>query len=308
MPPVRPDSNLRSSRSSDKSLGANPLVVLVRGCKDVLLEAETTLPNTPVTWKVQANESKNKPLAIAADGVNATLKTNVEGSFSAITPLGARKVVWNVVVADHELTGTTITPAGSGDNKDGKRSWEAAIKVKLVGGGADQTLGVDKVRVHILQNITKMTLTGHYTNMERLDTPFMDYPGKVTPNNRSAKREVFTGDDPNALLFNVDEKTKGLLRTITGGDEFRTALASVGDDAPNTILVHTFATRAADFTGTVHVEPDDPKVPGVYAPTGAKTTGSDSFSLLSEGTGGQDVAGFETFPPDSHEQLERFPQ
>ncbi len=73
---------------------------------------------------------------------------------------------------------------------------------------------------------------------------------------------------------------------------FDTAVASVSDDAPNSIVVHAEAKWTADFSGSVAAN-------GTYTPTTAAVTGDSKFALISDATGGQDArdAGFETFEP-----------
>jgi hypothetical protein len=197
------------------------------------------------------------------------------------------------------------------------------MKASLIGGGSDNKLGIDKVKLHVLQNQVKNTLTGHYgkgtltfpvvgglpavdANAKGVDTPFMDFPGKVLPDNTSADREISTADDPDIYVPNDHQDTKALVKSVSGGFEFKTALASVSDDAKNAIMVHAYTTWSTDFSGVITLDPDVPlKLPGEWEAKGARTGGLNSFVLISEKTGGQDagVAGIETFPPIGRDTL-----
>lgn len=188
----RPDNVLTPSSSADKSLAANPPVVLVRGCKKVTLEAVTTPLNQPVNWKVTPNDNKNTAPTITPirGGKAAQLTTNAIGSFSVIATLGGCKIVWNVVfVWVHVKVKTSkikVRPRGkakiatdaasqyadngsgggatsfrSGQFAAGQYPWEATVKVHLVGGSSTKKLGIDKVQLHLLQNGVADTLTGH---------------------------------------------------------------------------------------------------------------------------------------------------
>ena len=73
---------------------------------------------------------------------------------------------------------------------------------------------------------------------------------------------------------------------------FETVVASVSDDAPNSIVAHAKTAWTADFSGTVDGS-------GRYTATTADVTGDATFTLISDATGGQDArdAGYETFEP-----------
>src|SRR5262249_22812911 len=177
----RPDDVLTSSTSSDESLSSNAPVILVRGCHEVKLGSVTTPPGEPVSWSIKPNQnSGSAPTLTPTDGgKSAVLKTDQAGSFSVIGELDGCKVVWNVVFVwvkvDPASTKVTkrkkFADAGSGGGwcsfksgafSAGNYGWEAEVKVKMIGGGGDQKLGIDKVKVKILQNGIADTLTGHY--------------------------------------------------------------------------------------------------------------------------------------------------
>lgn len=340
--PVRADNVLRPSGSSSKSLTANKPVILIRGCKDVMLEAVTTPPGTPVTWKVEANHTANTPPAISADGVKATLKTDVEGSFSVIATLGGCKVVWNVVFvwvkvditssqwpkptahcADNGSSNTDIR-FRSGLFSDGKYAWEDKLSVKLIRGGDDQQFGVENVKLHVLQNCWDDTLMGHYaappagaTALEKpkgglpiLDStneksPFLTDPDTFKLTNTSkVDWEVWSGDSPGSSFPKTHQFTSKVLASVSGINAFETAIVSIFDDAKNTIMAHASTTWTLDFSGVVDAK-------GTYIPRGAKTTPAASWSLISEDTGGIDAGeapapkgkGIETFEPRFNDLL-----
>jgi len=324
----RADNILASSSSSDESLSSNTPVILIRGCKEVELEAVTTPPNKPVTWTVKSNENTDPPVSITPidGGKKAKLKTNIHGSFSVIATLGACKVVWNVVFVwvKVDVKSSVIVKRNnkyanngssaarcrfrSGQFSAGQYPWEAKVKVKVVGGGNSKRLGTDKVKLHLLHNGVADTLTGVYppggTALEvpkgglpvrdsnGAANPWMDNPTTITPNNTAFKREVWTGDSPAGGFPTAHKNTGNALTGITGINGFSAAIASVSDDASTALMVHAKTNWSADFKGTVAGT-------GVYTPNGAKTTVESAFKLISSATGGQDAgdAGFETFEP-----------
>jgi len=336
-----PDNVLTSSSSSDESLATNKPVILVRGCKEVELEAVTTPANTPVSWSVKSNENTDSPPTITpfAGGTKAKLKTNVHGSFSVIAELDGCKVVWNVVFVwvrvlvdtssiikrDNKYadngSSATRTRFRSGQFVAGEYPWEAKVKVRVLGGGKTKRLGTNKVKLHLLHNGVADTLTAHYSEPVSLITPvpltisgtamevpkgglpirdsndatdqWMDWPTKVTPDNTSYKRELWTGDSPvGSFPGNHKNQPTWRINSITGINGFEAAIASVSDDASNALMVHAKTAWSADYNGDVDAA-------GIYTPNGAKTTKETKFKLISDATGGMDAgeAGFETFPP-----------
>ena len=326
---TRPDDNLKSSSSSDESLASNQPAILVRGCHDVELTATTYPAGKPVTWSVKPNQNtESAPTITPKDGgKKAILKTDRPGSFSVVATLGSCKVVWNVVFvwvkvdpassvissqdtqfADSSQPG--VTGFASGDFVPGKYAWQAKVKLELLGGGTDKKLGINKVKVHVLQNGVTDTLTGNYqaggTALEvpKGGLPVLDATGAgspfitnsvaatVTPDDVSKDREVWTGDSPAGAFPSSHQHTHKRLQSISGINAFVTTIASVSDEAPNSIVVHAKTAWSADFSGTVDAA-------GTYTPAGAKITKEAQFTLISQATGGQDAhdAGFETFEP-----------
>jgi hypothetical protein len=312
-------------------------VILVRGCKDVELEAVTSPVNQPVTWQVRATENSESPPSITPEdgGRKAKLKTDKTGSFSVIATLNSSKVVWNVVfvwVKVDVSTSVVLTrddryaDAGSSAiftsfqsgtfpglaSSDQYALWAKVEKVELIGGGSAKSLGVDKVKLHILQNGIADSLTGNYSKggtarevpkgglpvVDATDasSPFITIAGvtvDVQPDNTSAKRSITTGDSP-AGAFPVKHKNDAsqVLQSISGSNDFLTAIASTSDDAPNAIVVHAQLSWKANFKGKVDAS-------GIYTSDGARTSADSRFALISEATGGQDAcdAGYETFEP-----------
>jgi hypothetical protein len=326
----RSEKTLAASSSSDETLAGNPPVILARGCLEVELAAETTPPDKPVTWQVKPTENPGgtAPSITPKDGgKKATLKTGETGSFSVIATLGSCKVVWNVVFVWVKVdpTSTSVTTrankfadngAGrfkSGDFSAGNFPWESSVKVELKGGGADGKMGIEKIRVHILQNGTGDSLTGVYVGggtgketvtggLPVLDSnanspsaaanPYVYVPSSfsVKPDDTSKDRELWTGDAPGGSF---DKTHNGrALKSIQGTNDFKAAAASTSEDAPDAIVVHAGINWSADFAGTVDAA-------GTYTPNGAKATSDLKYALISEATGGQDAcdAGYETFPP-----------
>jgi len=327
----RADNVLTSSASDVESLATNTPVILVRGCKDVELEAETSPPNLPVTWTVKANENTDAPPTITPidGGKKAKLKTNVHGSFSVIGTLGSTKVVWNVVfVWVKVLTGTSKvkkrhnkyadngsnaarTRFRSGQFSAGQYPWEASVSIKVVGGGNSKRLGTNKVKLHLLHNGVTDTLTAHYASPPAVNTalevpkgglpirdsngagnPWMDNPTTVTPNNTDFKRKLWTGDSPAGSFPGTHKNNPQRITKIRGVNGFKAAIAAVSDDAPTALMVHAETSWQADFKGKVAAT-------GQYTRDGAKTTADGKWKRISDATGGNDagVAGFETFEP-----------
>ncbi len=330
----RPDNVLTPSSSADESLAVNQPVILIRGCKEVELEAVTTPPNTAVVWTVKSNENTDSPPTITpfSGGKKAKLKSNVHGSFSVIASLGACKVVWNVVFVWVKVRVKTSvikrrnnkyadngsnaawTLFRSGQFSAGQYPWEAKVKIKVVGGGNSKRLGTDKVKLHLLHNGVADTLTANYAphppgtalevpkgglpvrDSNDAGNPWMDSPTTVTPNNTDYKRELWTGDSPAGGFPRSHKNTGNAIQSITGINGFSAAIASVSDHAPNALMVHAKTDWSADFKGDVDGS-------GKYMRNGAKTTKDAGFNLISAATGGEDAgeAGFETFPPRFNE-------
>jgi outer membrane protein OmpA-like peptidoglycan-associated protein len=332
----RPTATLTSSTSSDESLTGNAPVILVRGCQDVDLEA-ITAPAGPVTWEVKPNENSNAAPTITPidGGRKATLKTGQGGSFSVIASIGASRVVWNVVFVSVEIdvtrsvpllvpglykennSQTTFCAFSSGEfGKTGQFAWQLNVtKIKLVGGGTKGDLGVDKVRLHYLQNGVADTLQGNYAGGARANEvtvstlpvcdsngnpatdPTADAPSMftVTPDQKSAIRDVQMGDSPGGSFTRVHQNTKTLLATISGINGFRAAIGSTALAAPNAFVAHADIKWQANFAGTVE---QDTSKNATYTANGAKTTSDAQLALISPSTGGQDAgdAGLELFP------------
>jgi hypothetical protein len=285
-----------------------------------------------VTWTVKANENSAAPPTITPDGPRtAKLKANQPGSFSVVATLDSIKIVWNVVFVwvKVDTNGSKITPrqdfrnaspsgaavVSTGEFRVGKYAWEADIKAQVIGGGTSQTLGVGKVKVEVLQNCFADSVTGNYEGGgTALETPKGGIPGldsnstkspftrdfraiQFTPlrfeiTDASKERELLVGDSPGAGFPTIHQNSKKRLLSMSGSIEFRTAIASVGDDAPNTIVVHGQAKWIVDFSGTVDFE-------GIYHPTTPKLTADPTLTLISDTTGGREAnaAGFETMGP-----------
>jgi hypothetical protein len=323
-----------TTTSADETLAGNAPTILIRGSKDLQLEATTVPAGVPVKWSVKPNEnSESAPAITPAEGIKATLKTDKAGSFSVIGELWGSKIVWNVVFAwvkvdpatsvittsdtffaDGGSTGGS-TSFKSGDFPTAKYAWQGKVKMEVFGGGTDKKLGVGKVRIHVLQNGITDTLTGNYkdggtclevpkggvpvVDATNASSPFITSPraGKITPDNSSITdaskdREYWSGDSPAGGFLTAHKNTGKPLQSITGINEFLTAVASTSADAPDEIMVHAQTKWSADFKGDVNAS-------GVYTPNGAKVAKDASFALISDPTGGQDAcdAGFETFEP-----------
>lgn len=331
---TRPDDTHDSS-SADLSLTTNKPVILVRGCREVVLEAVTSPANQPVDWSIDLNDNPGgtKPTLTPTDGgKKAKLKTDQTGSFAVTAALGATKIVWNVVFVHVNVKAATTTVttrnnkfadsggggAGwtqfrSGQFSAGNYAWEAEVKVEVIGGGADKKLGIDQVEVRVLQNGTADTLTATYAPGETaLEVPkgglpvldandatdpllFVASVVSTKPNQTDKDRTVWTGDSPAGAFPNTHANTGTTITAISGINGFRTCIASFSKKAKSSIVVHARIDWSADYSGTVAV------AAGVatYTPTTAKATSDARYALVSAATGGQDAkdAGMETFEP-----------
>jgi hypothetical protein len=333
---IRPENLLTPSVSSDESLEDNPPVALVRGCNEVQLQAVTTPPDMPVDWSVKPNENDESAPTITPIGMGqkATLKTDKQGSFSVIATSGASKIVWNVVfvwvkvdpASSIKTTRDLYKDAGSnatfasfesGEFLPAKFTWEASVKVKLIGGGKDKTLGIDEIRLGVLQNGVKDTLTGHYSKggtcleVPHGGLPVVDSNGdadispllinpdsfSITPDNTSDTRTVWTGDSPTGAFDVWHRDGKEFLTSVSGVNGFETAVASFSTNARGALCLHAKMAWEADYLGKISYPP--PKKITHYTANGAHTKSQAEFVLISEATGGQDAqeAGFETFEP-----------
>ena len=341
---IHPENLLAPSVSSDESLANNSPVVLVRGCNDVQLEAVTTPPEMPVLWSVKPNENGESAPAITPIGLGqkATLKTDKQGSFSVIATSGASKIVWNVIFVWVKVDpassvkttrdlyqdgGSTATFASfqSGEFLPQKFTWEASVKVKLIGGGKDKALGIDQVRLGVLQNGVKDTLTGNYSKggtcleIPHGGLPVVDSNGdanvsallinpnsfSITPDNTGDARTVWTGDSPTGAFDVWHSDGKEFLTSISGVNGFETAVASFSTNAKKALCVHAKMAWEADYAGKISYPP--PKKISHYTANGAHTKSQSEFALISEATGGQDAqeAGFETFQPRFNEGTDK---
>ena len=327
---TRPDDVLTASSSTSKSLSGNAPVIVVRGCNDIELEAVTSPANQPVTWKIEKNENTDSPpLLIPISGhTKATLKTNKHGSYSVTAQIGTSKVVWNVVfVWVKVLTDTSVvktqntkyadngssaaaTRFKSGGFVTGEYAWRARVTVRVVGGGNSKRLGTDKVKVQILQNGVRDTLTAHYTpagtalevpkggvpvvDATGAGSPFITHPAaaKITPNQTDFERSAWTGDSPAGGFPGTHKNNGARISSISGVNGFVATIASVSDQAPNSIVVHAKIAWEADFSGTVDAA-------GVYTRSGAKTKSDKKYKRIADSRGGRDAfeAGIETFEP-----------
>jgi hypothetical protein len=327
---TRSEDVLTASSSSDESLSGNTPVILVRGCNEVELEAVTSPANQPVKWRVKSNENTDSPPGLKrhTNNTKATLQTNVHGSFSVIAEVGTSKVVWNVVFVHVKvLTDTSVvrtqdnqyadggsaggfTVFRSGLFSTGNYAWRASVDVEVIGGSNSKKMGADKVKVHILQNGIRDTLTGNYTpNGTAKEVPLGGLPvldssgsgspfivvataGKVTPNQTDRKRKAWTGDSPAGGFLTAHKNIAAQLGSISGVNGFVTTIASVSDDAPNSIVVHARIEWTANFAGKVSAT-------GVYTRSGSKTRSAKAYKRVAKGSGGQDAfkAGIETFEP-----------
>ncbi len=342
-------NKLKSSTSATLTLSANKPAVLVRGGLDVTLTATTVPPDTQVAWSVAPNENKGAAPTITPTGkVNeAKLKTDKTGSFAVTATLGDTKVVWNVVfVWVQVLVGKTavitrnnyfdVPPADkypdgtivpenlksvifhSGDFEAKKFAWEATVPVHLVGGGTSGKLGINRIKVHFLQNGTADTLAGVYgkdggTGKETIGVklPVVDTNGtdppfpfiysifdkapakfmKITPNQKSQDRTMFNGDSPGGSFLRFHKTTHADLTQVLGMNGFVNAICSVSSDSPTEIVAHAQLGWQAHYDGIV-------TQPFMYNSHGY-TLSDTAYSEISAGTGGQDAAqaGLETKLP-----------
>lgn len=330
----RADNILSSSSSAVDSLATNKPVILVRGCKDVELEAITSPTNTPVTWSVKSNENTDSPPTITPidGGKKAKLYTNVHGSFSVIATLDGSKVVWNVVFvwvyvmvktsviirrnnkyADNG-SNATWTNFRSGVNAPGQYPWEAKVKVKVLGGGNTKRLGTNKVKLHLLHNGIADTLTAHYAAA----APFRDGTALEVPKGGLPIRDSNGPGNPW-----MDIPTKIMPNNTNYKRELWTADPPAGSfprSHKNQPLWPIYSiTGLNGFEAAIASVSDDApnalmvhantkwsanfkgnvNVHGKYTRNNAKTTKEARFKLISAATGGMDAgdAGFETFPP-----------
>ncbi|MGH9405034.1 MAG: carboxypeptidase regulatory-like domain-containing protein [Terriglobia bacterium] len=325
---------LRPSSSADESLKGNAAVILVRGCTSVELSAQTSPADQPVTWNVKPNENKESAPAWSSTGTNKIkLSTDKTGSFSVIATLYDSKVVWNVIFVWVNIDPSTSiitkkenqfwdkSQAGwvtflSGDFTPSKLPWQAQVSAKLVGGGAKGSIGIDKIHLKVLQNGTADTVTGHYgagdtAAHDEPSLPILDNNNasgslpppyltdasvfKVTPNDTGASRTVWAGDAPADGLPPNHNVSGNPLTAVTGGYGFQTAVGSISDDAPNSLVLHAMTTWNVDFKGKTFTSHGILR----YKPDGPSVRKDAAFSLVSPATGGQDAcdAGFEVMGP-----------
>ena len=188
-PSILPSSNSDSSTPVDA-------VTLIRSDLELTLEAITEPPGQPVTWSVVPNQSPATAPAFTPDagGTKVQVKTDRSGSFSAVATVAGSTLRWNFVVVSVEVDvakaqvktapfsafedaavhiksrpnpqGFNVPPdkvaAIVGDFVFGKQAWESELTVKLVGGGPQGNLGIDKVTPRYLQNLTGDFLAARY--------------------------------------------------------------------------------------------------------------------------------------------------
>ena len=332
---IRQENVLSPSVSDQESLETNEPVVLVRGCLDVQLEAVTSPPNLPVAWTVKSNQNTESAPTVTPVGLGqkATLKTDKTGSFSVIASIGPSRIVWNVVFVWVKVdTGSSVNITRdlyvddgsdanfgsfrSGEFKLGKFTWESSVDVTLVGGGPDQKLGIDQIRLGVLQNGVQDTLTGHYSKagtcleIPKGGLPIVDSNGdadaqpllvakisvSVTPDNTGPSRTVWTADSPTGSFDVRHRDGREILQSVSGVNAFSTAVASFSTRARTAICVHAKMDWQANYAGDITYNKSGVSF---YTANGATTTSQPEFALISEATGGQDAqeAGFETFEP-----------
>lgn len=339
----RANNTLTASTSDNKDLTVNKPVILVRCNKEVKLSVDTTPADQPVTWTVEANKNaalksiKGSPPTITPTdgGKKATLKCDKPGSFSVTAQLGASKKIWNVVfvwvsvqpkTTNNKRRNKLFKDNGSGAGWTGyesgkfaanKFAFEGSVKVRLVGGGDDKKLGVDRIELHILQNGVGDSLTGNYegghtalevpkgglpvVDSNDASQPFVWVPScfKITPNQTAVNRKIWTGDSPTGAndRFHQNHPTKKLI-SITGSNDFRIGIASTSKDAKGPVIVHAKTDWSANFKGKVDYGKPAGAV-GKYKRNGARVTKQARYHLISSATGGQDAcdAGFEVMQP-----------
>lgn len=323
-------NHLKSSTARVESLAANPPVVLVRGGHSVSLTATTQPADQPVTWQVAPNENTHEAPSITPThgGKRALLGSTRTGSFAVIASSGPSKVVWNVIFVSVEVQPETTKvtkrnnyvngPAPglvffkSGEFAPNQYAWEATVEVKLVGGGTNNKMGIDKIELKVLQNGVADTLTAHYagppagTAREKpkgglpvLDANDVSSPTllesipavTVTPHT-GPKRKVWTGDSPTGAFPATHIPTGKPATSISGINGFSTAIVSTSKDAPTEYVLHAYTGWQAHFDGTADAT-------GQYTPHGAHTSADTRYQLDCPDIGGRDAcnAGFETFPP-----------
>jgi hypothetical protein len=217
--------------------------------------------------------------------------------------------------ADHGSDGTQLD-FESGRFVKGAGPFEVTFDVEVIGGGADGSVGVDRVSVHVLQNGVGVTLTGHYQDggtaqplppggLPVLDpnddtSPFLWLKDQITvaPDQVSRRRGVWFGDAPEYFFRRVHRNTGSALMRVSGGYAFSMAVASTSAEAPNSIVVHAKLKWSTDFDGTNTMPGSEL---GRYQPTPnyQHTDGDKDFTRIDEAKGGLDAhaAGFETSGP-----------
>ncbi len=258
------------------------------------------------------------PSLVPQGGSKAILKTDKHGSFSVTATLSGAKIVWNVAFVRVKVdVGSTLvhhrkdgyedsgsdgahTVFQSGTFVTGEYAWDATVDAEVIGGGDKEDLGVGKVKLHILQNGVACNLTGGYEPKDGLPGTALEVPKggfpvldssdgaspfvvastcfSVKPTNSGRKRKVFTGDSPQGAFPNSHEHTSKALKTITGGQTFKAAIASTSDDVPGSIVVHAQIYWIANYPGLVHYAGNV----GKYHPMGAATTILNAFPGESE--------------------------
>jgi hypothetical protein len=364
--PVDPWQPLASSKTGERDLTKNPPTVLPRGVTNLLLDAQTTPRDQPVLWEVALNDNALTTTLPRIDpvegGRKAVLKTDQPGSFSVLVRVRPDDppIVWNVVFVAVTLTIPAPIRANpgsayfgdpfldmnvmvaTGTTTRGQFAWEGELQATLAGGGASKTLGVDKIRLHMLQNGTGDSIVANYvdTNFavvqmeEHLpEIPVVDTDdikgvvnptkhfaeGKnavlITPDNVGAARHVVFLDSPRTLPFRLhpEDAPSFRLATTDGTMDFLTGLAATSTDAPHSIAVYATARWKLSVSGAVEHRPNPSQpsiIEGHWTPAGdAGPTFDPAFTLH---PGGMDAhsAGFEVWPPNflNQVQLRRRPR
>ena len=165
------NQRLKTSLSADPALATNKPVVVVRGSNQITLTAITNPAGNGVDWKVVANENKESPPSItpSASRTSAVLSTNKTGSFAVIAADGDSKIIWNVVFAHLKVKPATsrvkaskafffqsVVPGFifvlSGQFVTDQAAWQARVDMEVIGGGADGSIGAEKIDIHYFQN------------------------------------------------------------------------------------------------------------------------------------------------------------